>query len=299
MDLNEVGVFIKVVQVGSFSKAAHELGMPNSTVSHKVSQLEKRLGVQLIQRTTRKLHITPAGQEYFARSLRGMDEILAAESELLAAQGEPSGLLRLTAPVELGSSLLPKLISGFIKKFPKVGVETILTDRKVDLLGEGVDLAIRAGELKDSSLIAKRLGSSYFAAFASPKYLKANPPINAPKDLVKHNCVKFTSFGGGQSWSLVGPRNQTVHVNLPTKLMANDLSMIKVLATNGDGVALLPTFFCYPEVAAGKLVRVLPDWTTTIAPVHFVYPAQKFVLPKLSSFIEFGTDVIRESLFIT
>ncbi len=147
MDFNEVAIFIKVVQEGSFSKAAHNLGMPNSTVSAKISSLEKRLGVTLIQRTTRKLNITPAGNAYFKRCMLGLEEIKAAEAEIANIQGEPQGLLRITAPFELGSTVLPQIVSSFIKKYSKVRIELILTDRRVDLLSENIDLAIRAGEM--------------------------------------------------------------------------------------------------------------------------------------------------------
>ena len=149
MDFNEVAIFIQVVQEGSFSNAAKKLGMPNSTVSAKVSSLEKRLGITLIQRTTRKLNITPAGQSYFKRCMTGLEEIKAAESEIASIQGEPQRLLRITAPTELGSSILPLIVSDYTKKFPKIRIEVILTDRRVDLLSENVDLAIRAGELKE------------------------------------------------------------------------------------------------------------------------------------------------------
>lgn len=294
LDLNEVAVFIKVVEAGSFSQAAKHLGMPNSTVSSKVSSLEKRLGTTLIQRTTRKLNITPAGRAYFNKCLQGLQEIQTAEAELASIQGEPQGLLRITAPVELGSTVLPSLISDFTKKYSKVKIEVLLGDRKVDLLSENVDLAIRAGELKDSTLIAKKIGEVYFAPFASSKYLKTAKAPQHPKDLAGHPCIQFTPFGN-HGWKLIGPKN-SVTVPLDGKIVVNDLNMIKNLATNGNGIALLPTFFCYEELKAGKLVRLLPEWRTQLAPVHFVYAAQKFVTPKLSAFISMASESLKESL---
>ncbi|MBX9769040.1 MAG: LysR family transcriptional regulator, partial [Bdellovibrionales bacterium] len=195
MDLNEISVFIRVVQTGSFSLAANQLGMPNSTVSHRVSSLEKRLGITLLQRTTRKLHVTPLGEAYFKKCLQGLEALQIAEQDIVSNQKEPQGLLRITAPAELGSTVLPQIVSDFTKKYPKVQVESILTDRRVDLLGEGVDLAIRAGPLKDSSLIAKKIGSSYFAPFASTKYLKAKGTPHQPKDLSGHDCLLFPPLG--------------------------------------------------------------------------------------------------------
>lgn len=293
MDLNEIAVFVKVIQAGSFSRAAQQLGMPNSTVSAKVSALEKRLGVTLIQRTTRKLHITPAGQAYFNRCVHGLDEIMGAEAEVASAQSEPQGRLRITAPVELGSSVLPGLVADFSSQYPKVKLEVLLTDRMVDLVAEGIDLAIRAGELKDSSLIAKKLGSIYFAPFASRNYLKAVGKPTHPKDLRSHRCVQFAPLGT-QEWKLIGPKT-SVTVPLQGSLIINDLNMVKALTLSDGGVALLPTFFCYPEVRSGQLVRLLPDWRTGLTPVHYVYPAQKFVLPKLSVFMDKASEALKRN----
>lgn len=294
MDLNEVAVFIKVVQLGSFSQAAKQLGMPNSTVSSKVSSLEKRLGTTLIQRTTRRLNVTPVGQAYFKRCIEGLEEIKAAESEIAASQGEAQGLLRITAPVDLGSAILPLLVSEYTKKYPKVDIDILLTDRTVELLAESVDLAIRAGELKDSTLIAKRLGTVHFAPFASPKYLKTAGTPEHPRELRQHECLHFTPLGFEQ-WTLASSKG-TLNVPVPSRFKVNDLNMLKQLAVMGSGIALLPTFFCYPEIRAGKIVRVLPEWKTKPSPVHFVYPAQRFVTPKLSSFIALSTEKMRETL---
>jgi DNA-binding transcriptional LysR family regulator len=294
MDLNEVAVFIQVVQSGSFTQAARQLGMPNSTVSAKVSGLEKRLGLTLIQRTTRKLHVTPAGEAYFKRCLEGLEQIRAAESEVVATQGEPQGLLRVTAPVELGSSVLPLFLSDFIAKYPKVNVEVILTDRRVDLLAEGVDVAIRAGELKDSSLIAKKLGTTSFSLFAAPKYLKARPAPAHPRDLYDHQCLPFTP-AGTEEWKLTNGKS-TVTAKLNSRVIVNDLNLGKNLAIGGNGIALLPNFFCRAELNEGKLVRVLPEWTTATGSIHFVYPGQRYVTPKLSAFIELATPVLKKML---
>jgi DNA-binding transcriptional LysR family regulator len=294
MDLNEVAIYVKVVQTGSFSGAARQLGMPNSTVSAKVSALEKRLGITLIQRTTRKLHVTPAGEAYFKRSVQGLDAIHAAEAEVAAAQGEPQGLLRITGPVELGNGVLPRLISQFTKVYPKVSIEAILTNRKIDLLAEGVDLAIRAGELKDSSLIARKVGDVYFGLYASPAYLKAHGTPKRLKDLAGHQCLQFTPWGKLE-WKLV--RGKEAHT-VPTeaRLTINDINLTKMLALNGDGIAYLPTFFCDADIRAKKLVRLLPEWRSEANPMHFVYPAQKFVMPKLSAFIAMALDPLKESL---
>lgn len=294
MDLNEISVFVKVVQAGSFTKAARELGMPNSTVSAKVSSLERRLGVTLIQRTTRQLNVTAAGAAFFQSSAQGLQRIEAAENEITAANGEPQGLLKITAPVELGAVLLPPVIAGYMGKYPKARVEVVLSDERTDLLTQNIDLAIRAGELKDSTLIAKKIGAVTFAAFASPKYLKGAKIPADPQDLKNRPCIQF-SLMGKHEWKLTNGR-ATKSVTLPERLVVNDLNMVKAMAVAGHGIALLPSFFCHSELRSGQLMRVLPDWRTGYNPVHFVYPAQRFVMPKLSAFIEIASRPLKDRL---
>lgn len=293
MDLNEIMVFIQVIKSGSFTQAARALGMPNSTVSSKVSSLETRLGTTLIQRTTRKLNITPAGEAYFKKCIHGLEEIEAAETELAATQGEPQGLLRITAPVELGNSVLPELISKFTVKYPKVILEFLLTDRRVDLIGESFDLAIRAGELKDSSLIAKKIGSSYFVLVASPKYLKTRGSPKHPRELHLHNCLHFTPLGT-EYWRLRGPKG-ALNVPVSNRVIVNDFATLKSIAVLGEGIAFLPLSFCLGELNSGKLLRVLGEWRSETATIHFVYPGHRFVSPKLSAFMEMAMAALRRS----
>lgn len=289
MDLNEIRVFVKVVQAGSFSQAAKQLGMPNSTVSARISALERRLGVTLLQRTTRKLRLTEAGEVYFRQASLGLEEILKAEAEVSSAQGEPQGLLRVTAPIDIGNDCLSELICTFRKQHPKVSVELIFTDRLVDLVAEGVDLAIRAGELRDSGLIAKKVGAAHWVPFAGPAYLeKAGTPVH-PTELRQHACLQFTPLGK-ESWQLVGGKN-TITVSLTSQVLGNDLNLIKALALAGHGVALLPTYACRAEVNNGRLLRILPEWRAKVDPIHLVYPGQKFVPPKLRAFIDTAVKV--------
>ncbi len=294
MDLNEISVFIRVVQVGSFSQAAKQLGLPNSTVSHKVSSLEKRLGTTLITRTTRRLSITPAGMAYFKKVLQGFEVIKSGEDEIASLNEEPQGLLRITAPVELGGSVLPKVISSYIKKYPKVRVEVLLTDRVVELLAESIDLALRAGEMKDSTLIGKRLGTTFFAPFASPKYLKQFGAPKHPRELKDHQCLHFTPLGS-ESWKLTSNKG-ALNVPVPGKIIINDLNTLRAMTIEGMGISLLPHYICHEDVVSKRLVQVLSDWRTAPVPVSFVYPSQKYVSSKLSTFIQSSFDEIRRSL---
>lgn len=294
MNLNEIAIFIKVVNSGSFAGAAKLLDMPKSTVSAKVAALEKRLGVTLIRRTTRKLHITDAGKEYFEQCVSGLNKITLAEELITQKQLEPQGVLRMTAPVELGAILLPEVINQFQKQYPKVKLDIILSDRTVDLISEGIDLAIRAGQLKDSTLIAKKIGSVFFAPFASPKYLKAHGTPKYPKDLKDHRCIIFSPFGVN-GWPLSGAGSSQV-VSLNSSLTVNDLSLAKSLAINDGGIALLPTFFCAAEAGDKSLVRVLPEYRSNMRTVSFVYPQQQFVPKNLVAFMTVATEIIRSKL---
>jgi DNA-binding transcriptional LysR family regulator len=295
MDLNEIAIFVKVVQSGSFNQAAKQLGMPNSTVSAKVSSLEKRLGVTLLHRTTRKLHITQAGQAFFDKCQLGISELKNAEEEVTLNQGEPQGILRITAPSALGSSILPEVFALFAAKYPKVHLDLILQDRFVDMIAEGVDLAIRAGELKDSSLIAKKIGVNYFAPFASAAYIKNHGKPTHPKDLRNHRCLQYVPMGRDK-WELVSKEKQKVSIPMTGNIIADDLSAIKEMAVAGAGIALMPTFTCGPEIKKNKLIRVLPDWRSDVRPLSFVYPAQKFTNPKLQAFMGIAFDILKERL---
>lgn len=291
MDLNETAIYVKVVEAGSFARAAAQLEMPKSTVSAKVSALERRLGVTLIRRTTRRLFVTDAGQEYFAQSVQALRQIQHAEENLNQHQSKPHGLLRITAPIELGGVALPKVIFEFQKQHPEVQLDIVLSNETVDLISDGIDLALRAGDLKDSTLISKKLGTVYFAPFASPKYLKAHGKPGSPKELKEYCCLHFSRLG--KAWPLTGPRGLQ-NFELPKQMLINDLYLIKSLALAGAGIALLPTFFCHGEVRDGKLIRILDDWKSNQRPVSFVYPHQEFVPKKLSAFLDVATEIIRK-----
>jgi DNA-binding transcriptional LysR family regulator len=290
MDLDGIAIFVKVMQAGSFSRAAKLLGMPNSTVSAKISALEKRLGVTLLQRTTRRLRATQAGEAYFQRCLRALEELQAAENELETSRGgEPKGLLRLTAPVEVGHSLLPALVHTYIGKFPQMAVELIVTNRVLDLVAEGVDLAIRAGDLKDSGLIARRFVLGQFTFWASPAYLASHAAPRQPKDLAAHHYLEFLPFKGKRLDLTNGREN--LRIALTGRVAADDFETLRALALLGNGIAYLPGFLCAEEVKQKKLVRVLPQWHGGGSPMALVYPAQRFVAPKVRAFIAVAEEM--------
>jgi len=290
MDLNETAVFVKVVDAGSFSAAARLLGLPTSTVSTRVARLERRLGVTLLQRTTRRLNLTDAGSLYYQHAATGLGHMLDAEAAVTESTGEPKGLLRVTAPADIGDDLLADIVRQMHRRFPLVGIDLLLVSRYVDLVAEGVDIAIRTGSLKDSTLIAKNVGLARWVPFASPDYLASMPLPDSPQALRHHCCLQFTPLGK-ESWTLSGAGG-SLTVPLPGMVMINDVRIIRAMTLAGEGVALLPEYLCRAECAAGRLQRLLPDWYAKADPVHLVYPRQRFMPPKLRAFIDLAGDVL-------
>ena len=283
MDLDGIAVFVKVVQAGSFSQAAKLLNMPNSTVSAKVAALEKRLGVTLLQRTTRRLHLTEAGEGYFRRCMTALEELQTAENELAIERSETKGVLRLTAPVELGRSALPPVLDVLMKRHPAIKIDLIITNRLVDLVAENIDVAVRAGPLKNSGLIAKRFVLGQFGLWASPSYLKNNSVPRNPDELKEHDCLRFAPFTG-RKLQLTNGRERA-QIALAGRITADDFEALRALAVLGWGIALLPSFLCAEEAKERKLVSVLPNWRGESVSVSVVYPAQRFVSPKIRAFI--------------
>lgn len=294
MDFNEAAVFVKVIQAGSFSAAARQLGLPTSTVSTRVSRLEKRLGITLLQRTTRRINLTEAGTVYYHHASQGLGYLLEAEAAVDEARKQPQGRLKVTAPADLGDGLLAGLIERTQQAFPELEVELLLTERYVDLVAESIDVAIRTGDLRDSTLVAKSLGTIHWAIFASHAYLNKSAPLEVPQDIHAHHCLQFTPMGR-DAWRL---KNQYSNISIPlqARTMVNSIGVVKAMAENGQGLALLPTFICKQGLSDSSLVRVLPEWQGRADPVHLVYPKQRFMPPKLRAFLDLAQDELRPKL---
>lgn len=282
MDLNAIAVFVKVVQAGSFSRAARLLGMPNTTVSAKVARLEKHLGVTLIQRTTRKLNVTPQGRAYFDHCVNGLEELAAGESLLTSASGEPTGLLRITAPVDVGHHVLPPIVHDYLRAHPKVRIELVVTNRMVDLVAEGVDLAVRAGELKDSTLAARPFITYQGGLWASRTYVASRGEPKTPDELARHDGLFFSRLPR-EALRLASGRKKA-DVPLSWRIAADDLETLRAFVLQGDGIGAMPDYLARDH--AGEIVRVLPDWSWTRAALSFVYPGRRFVPPTVRSFID-------------
>ncbi len=283
MDLNELLVFTRVVQTGSFTSAAKLLGMPKSSVSRKVSELEDRVGARLLQRTTRKLGLTDAGRIYFDRSARIVAEIEEAEKAVGHTQAEPRGLLRVTAP--LSFSALAPVVTEYLRRHPDVQVDLVCTDRRVDLVEEGFDVAVRAGPLVDSSLVARRVGEAKRVLAATPAYLRRRGTPKVPADLEKHDGIVFGAGTSPNVWKLRSG-DQTVDVRINARFTVNDPDIVADVARAGLGVAALPEMNFADDVASGRLREVLPDWSPPAAPLHVLYPTGRHLSPKVSVFVD-------------
>ena len=289
LGLDDVAVFVQVVEAGSFSAAARRLAMPKATVSAKVARLERRLGLSLIQRTTRKLRVTEAAEPYFRRCAEAIREVEVAEAALQSTTGRPSGVLKITAPVDVGRTLLPRIVNAYAARYPDVSVELLVTNRVMDLVGEGIDLAIRPSQaLKDSSLIAQRYFDMGSNLWSSPQYLQRLGPLTHPRDLTKANIIGFLA----RNSAVFTNGKAHVEVALNGRIRADDLETIKALLLLGQGIGWLPDFLAEDAVQARTLVPALRQWQTKErAAVYFVYAGRKYGLPKVRAFIETALEL--------
>ena len=289
MRIDEITVFVRVLEAGSFAAAARLLRMPTTTVSAKVAALERRLGTTLIHRTTRQLRATPAGELYLDRCRNALQEIEAAETELKGDSEEPAGTLRITAPTVLGRSILPELIADYRKRFPAVRVEAMVMDRKANLVAEGIDLAIRVGPLQDSSLVARKWFEGSGGFFASPAYLELNGAPKTIDDLANHQVVRFSRSGGNLPDKMLF-RGEVVEVKLDAPIVSNDFYVSRSFIDLDLGIGYLPPPMDRAWRGQQALVRVLPELSSLIATVYFVYPRQRFVPARVKSFIAYAVE---------
>ena len=287
MDLNRVSAFVRVVHDGSFTAAAKTLGLPKSSISRSVAQLEQDLGIRLLHRTTRQLHLTDAGAAFFERVSRALTDIDDATVAASDTQAELSGAVRVTAPVDLGVWSLAPILARFIRQHPKIRVDLQLSGRVVDLVAEGFDLAVRAGPLRDSSLIARRVGELQSVAYASPKYLKRRGTPKALEDLIGHDCVLFRSITGKARWELTHDDGRSGAVDVSGAITTDDMSFVRSAVMSGCGIGLLPEFLCARAEQRGRVVRVLPSWSFHGAVLHLAYPSSRFVPQRVVVLREF------------
>lgn len=286
LDFNEMVIFVKVVEAGNFTAAAGNLGLPKSTVSRKIGQLETRLGARLLQRTTRRVRTTELGALYYDRCARLVAEAEEAERAISQCQEQPRGLLRITLPVDIGISIMPAITGEFMQQYPEIELQVDVSDRVVDLVGEGFDMAIRAGMLEDSTLVAHRLYTDRMLVCATPAYFEQRGLPEEPEELKQHNCVLFTAQRSSEVLKFHGPHGN-VAVEIRGRLGINNLNAIRRACLTGTVVGLLPEILCQDLIASGQLVSVLNEWRVREGGIYAVYPSPRHLTPKVRSMINF------------
>jgi DNA-binding transcriptional LysR family regulator len=287
--LGEMTVFVRVVELRSFSAAAARLGMSKSAVSRRVTELEQRLGARLINRTTRKISLTEVGQAFHARCLQILADIEEAEGAASALGANPRGLLRVTGPVSFGTLHLAPAIPAFLARYPEIELELDLSDRFVDLVEDGYDVAVRIGRLRDSSLVARRLCAARRLTVASPDYLARRGTPQRPDDLAGHDCLLYTNAPLAEQWAYATAPDaaETRPVRVHGPLRSNNGDLLRDAAVAGRGIAVLPSFIVWREVEQGRLVPLLGSFETLPTVVHAAYPASRHLSSKVRVFVDF------------
>lgn len=284
--LDDMMTFIKVVDCRSFTMAAERLGLSKSVVSRRMAEMENRLGVRLLNRTTRRLSLTEVGAAFYQRCVRIVGDVEEAEQAAGALHAAPRGRLRINAPLSFGIQHIAPALPRFLERYPELKVEMDLNDRYVDLVDEGYDVAVRIGRLKDSSLVARRLAPNRRVVAGSPAYLDRRGRPARPEDLANHDCLVYTNSPTAEQWQFrIGEEIRSVRVE--ASLRSNNGEILHAAALAGLGLMVMPTFICGPDLAAGRLEAVLADCTVSESAVHAVYPHNRHLSPKVRAFVDF------------
>jgi DNA-binding transcriptional LysR family regulator len=291
-DLNDMLYFAEVVDRGGFAAAGRTLGIPKSRLSRRVAELEGRLGVRLLQRTTRKLSLTEAGELYHRHCVAMREDAEAAEEAVSQVLSEPRGTIRVTCPVTLAQSTIGRLLPHFLEHYPHVRVDMQVDNRVVDLVQESVDVALRVRPTLDDSgsLVVKNLGITYGVLVASPELLVRHGGITSPDDLHKLPTVAMSAADGRASWKLLGPGGRSFELQHRPCYTANDMMTLKFAVLHGTGMSILPDYLCTEDLQAGALVEVLSGWAPPPAVVHAVFPSRRGLVPGVRRFLDFLGD---------
>jgi DNA-binding transcriptional LysR family regulator len=287
--------FVSVVEQGGFTSAASKLGISKSAISKHVSGLETRLGVRLLNRTTRRVSPTELGLSYYDRAITILADARAADEMITAMQDTPKGALRISAPVDLGNNQLSRAVSAFLQKFPDVSVNMTLDDTYVEIIAEGFDVAVRIGRLVDSSMRARKLSETTTKLIASKEYLDANGTPETIDDLAKHHLLHYSNLSTGNTWNIVATSGEERQVRAVGRLTVNNGGSLLRAAESGLGIARLPCFIIENAIAEGRVVPILENLPEDRIGIHAVYPEGKFIQPVLRAFIDFLVEYFREN----
>jgi DNA-binding transcriptional LysR family regulator len=285
-------MYVAVVEGGSFAAAADKLAISRAMVSKQIQKLEEHLGTRLMNRTTRRLSLTETGRAFYERSTQIIGDVEEAEQIAGQMTRMPQGVLRLSIPLSYGMHRMAAVIGDYTQAYPQVKLDISLSDRKVDLIDEGFDLAIRIGAMAQSDLIARKIGGVRSVACAAPAYLARHGAPQTPADLAQHACLGYTLTATGADWRLEGPGGAVaVAVNGPIR--ADNGDIIRLAALGGAGIAFQPHFIVGDDIDAGRLVRVLPEWQSAEMGVYAVYPSRKHLSAKVRTFVDFVSAALQ------
>ena len=294
--LQAMEVFVQVVDTGSFTRAAENLQMPKATVSTLVRNLETTLSVKLLNRTTRQISVTADGAAYYERCLAILADVRDAEESLSASRASPTGRLRVDVATGFARHFLIPSLPDFFARYPGIDLELGCSDRPVDLIEEGVDCAVRGGELSDSTLIARRIGVLHFITVAAPSYIALHGRPTHPDDLQHHQCIKYFSAKTGKIYDWDFARDgQRIQMRVPVRVAVNDSNAYVAATLTGMGVAQLGIVIAQPYLASGQLERVLEDWCVDPLPLHVVYPQNRHLSAKVRAFVEWVAELFEAS----
>ena len=284
--LEAMDIFVRIVEAGSFSAVARDLGTTQPTISKQVTALERRLKTRLLERSTRSLSVTESGTTYYERCKRILEDVKAAEGALGRLQSSLTGTLHVNGSIALGQLFLAPLLLEFQRGYPELTVELTLNDRYIDLVEEGVDVAVRLGRLADSNLVARRLGATRRVLVATRNYLDAHGTPRQPADLARHNCLLYAYLSRGNEWVFRGPQGD-LRVQAHGNFKANNGHSIRDAMLAGAGVALVPDWLVHDEIKSGTVVALLPEFAPAPLEVNAVYPSGRHVSAKLRTFVDF------------
>ncbi|RQS67009.1 LysR family transcriptional regulator [Burkholderia sp. Bp8963] len=298
VDLNDVALFVCVASAGSFAEAARRLGLPANTASRRVQELERELGVRLMQRSTRRLVLTDAGQRLFSQCADQIESVERSTQEIAEGTATPSGRVRVALPADFFHVVPAAIMSEFLAAYPRVRLEFVLSDARADLLGENIDVAFRVGKAIEPNLIARQIGWTSAGLVASPAYLEVHGEPDAPPDLSDHDCIAAPSNPTGYTiWRLDGP-DGPIEVAVRGRFHVNSMQVQLDAARSGLGIALLPTAMVAGDVAAGRLSMVLPEYGLHRVGVYLVYLNRRQLPRAVSAFIEFTAVKLLETKLV-
>jgi len=289
-------VFLAVVETGSFTLAAERLGIPKANVSRKVSRLEQQLNITLLERSTRSQHLTEAGCRYLVHCKRVHEELDLATACVSELMDSYKGELKIGASISSGQQILRPALATFMHQYPELNVQLNLVNRRVDFIEEGFDVVIRIGQLEDSTLIAKKLGSAARQLFASAAYLEKYGKPQTIAELLDHQLLVMNPTNNDPKLHLVSTAGERFTVNCKPRLLVDDFAILKQSLLDGLGIAVLPDYMSREEIATGQLVNILPDWGMEAVDIYALYPRHRAKIPKVKAFLDFIVTLYGDTL---